>query len=297
MTLLEIIKKNRPNLSASSVRTYNSIIKNLSKKLDIEINDYEDVEKHIKHIQDDLKELEPRKRKTIYASLVALFDRDEKHNKTLDKIRASMLDDIKTAEDDDEKLEMSETQKENWLNYDDILDKYKELEKQTKPLLSLTKLTPQQFKQVNLYVLLSCLLLIPPRRSLDYTEFKFNNIDKDNDNYFDKKTKSFIFNKYKTSRSYGTSKVSIPPKLVKIINDWAKINKEDYAFLDSRGNKLNQTKLNSLLNNFFGKKIGTSMLRHIYLSNSLKDIPKEIFKNAKDMGHSVEQAIKYVKKD
>jgi hypothetical protein len=39
------------------------------------------------------------------------------------------------------------------------------------------------------------------------------------------------------------------------------------------------------------------MLRHIYLSNSLKDIPKEIFQNAKDMGHSVEQAIKYVKKD
>jgi hypothetical protein len=38
------------------------------------------------------------------------------------------------------------------------------------------------------------------------------------------------------------------------------------------------------------------MLRHIFLSHTLKNVPLEIFQDAKDMGHSVEQAIKYVKK-
>jgi hypothetical protein len=51
------------------------------------------------------------------------------------------------------------------------------------------------------------------------------------------------------------------------------------------------------LNTIFGKKISTSMLRHIYLSNLYKDVPKlnQMIRTAEEMGHSVGEAMKYVK--
>ena len=240
---------------------------------------------------------EARKRKTIIASLITLFDRDEAESKSLEKLRSAMLDDIKETEKQDEKMEMSDTQKENWMDYEEVMKKYKELERVAKPLLSKQSLSKDEFRTVNTYVLLSCLLLISPRRSLDYTEMKHHGeIDPEKDNYMDAKKSQFVFNRYKTVRNYGTSRVSIPRTLKKIMTDWARLNDNDYVFLDSRMKPLNQTKLNSILNNFFQKRIGTSMLRHIFLSHTLKNVPLEIFQDAKDMGHSVEQAIKYVKK-
>lgn len=298
MTIIEIIKKNRPALSQSSLRTYNSIIRNLGKNLEIEINDKTDVSKNLSKIMAYLKEnKEARKRKTIIASLITLFDRDEAESKSLEKLRSAMLDDIKETEKQDEKMEMSDTQKENWMDYEEVMKKYKELERVAKPLLSKQSLSKDEFRTVNTYVLLSCLLLISPRRSLDYTEMKHHGeIDPEKDNYMDAKKSQFVFNRYKTVRNYGTSRVSIPRTLKKIMTDWARLNDNDYVFLDSRMKPLNQTKLNSILNNFFQKRIGTSMLRHIFLSHTLKNVPLEIFQDAKDMGHSVEQAIKYVKK-
>ena len=50
MTIIEIIKKNRPNLSQSSIRSYNSIIKNLAKALEITIESKADVSKNLKKI-------------------------------------------------------------------------------------------------------------------------------------------------------------------------------------------------------------------------------------------------------
>jgi integrase len=52
-----------------------------------------------------------------------------------------------------------------------------------------------------------------------------------------------------------------------------------------------------LLNRVFGKKIGSSMLRHIYLSDKYKDTIDEMKTDAAAMGHSVGQQRAYVKKD
>ena len=297
MTIIEIIKKNRPNLSQSSIRSYNSIIKNLAKALEITIESKADVSKNLKKIMDHLKEnKEARKRKTIIASLITLFNRDEDESKALDTLRSGMLADIKEAEEDEKKMEMSDVQRDNWMDYEEVMKKYHDFEKVAKPLLKLDKLTSMQFRTLNTYVLLACLVEIAPRRSLDYTLFKHHNVDPDTDNYMDAKKSQFVFNRYKTVRNYSTARVSIPLKLKKLMLEWQKINPNDYAFLDSRGKPLNQTKLNTILNNFFGKRIGTSMLRHIYLSHTLRNVDPSIFEDAKNMGHSVEQAVKYVKK-
>ena len=70
----------------------------------------------------------------------------------------------------------------------------KEKEKKRKPKKS--KLNMTDLQTIQQYIIL-CLLsgiFIAPRRSLDYTEFKISNIDKDTDNYLDKN--ELVFNKY-----------------------------------------------------------------------------------------------------
>jgi len=49
-----------------------------------------------------------------------------------------------------------------------------------------------------------------------------------------------------------------------------------------------------LLNRALGKNIGSSMLRHIYLTSKYKDVKNEMKDDAKDMAHSVSQQKDYV---
>ena len=61
-------------------------------------------------------------------------------------------------------------------------------------------------------------VFIPPRRLIDYTEFKMREINPDTDNYMNKNT--FIFNKYKTAKVYGKQTIDIPVQLRNILNKW-----------------------------------------------------------------------------
>jgi hypothetical protein len=51
-----------------------------------------------------------------------------------------------------------------------------------------------------------------------------------------------------------------------------------------------------ILNKTFGKSVGSSMLRHIFLTNKYGDVIEEQKEDAKAMGHSLEQQKDYVKK-
>ena len=64
------------------------------------------------------------------------------------------------------------------------------------------------------------------------------------------------------------------------------------------GNKLSCPQITRMLNKIFGKKISTSMLRHIYLTNIYKDVPQinKMENLANEMGHSVSTAVEYIKR-
>jgi hypothetical protein len=44
-----------------------------------------------------------------------------------------------------------------------------------------------------------------------------------------------------------------------------------------------------ILNKIFGKKVGSSMLRHIFLSDKYGEVKGEMADDAKAMGHSVDE--------
>lgn len=292
-SLADIIRDNRPKLSPSSVSTYASIIRNIMKKLDTTDNDVftSKPETVIKHLAD----IDPKLRKTSLAAII-VFTEKSASKETIKKYRDLMISDVNTAKKEEANQEKTENQKENWIPYDDIMTLYNSMEEDIKPFLRNKPKTSAIMQHVQDFVILSCMVLIPPRRLMDWTEMKIRNINEDEDNYI--KKNKFYFNKYKTSKFYGTQNVDIPKKLKAILNKWIEFNDNDYLFIDSNNNKLTSTKLNQRLCRIFDKKVSVNMLRHIYISDKvLKDIPKlnELQEVAKDMGHNVTEQMLYKK--
>jgi hypothetical protein len=110
---------------------------------------------------------------------------------------------------------------------------------------------------------------------------------------------TFIFNSYKTAKTYGQQKVDIPTELKSIINKWIKVNPTDYLLFDTSLHPLTNVKLNQRLNKIFGKKAGVNQMRKTYLSSkygSMIDTKKELDEDMKKMGSSNLQENIYIKK-
>ena len=304
--MIKIIQRNRPHLAMSSCKTYVSIIRNLGNQIHTDLSNPEDIVTHKDDIIKHYKELEPKLRKTRLAALITFLD-GGKHSvegaeDTIKQFRQQMMKDTDVYTEEQKNQEKTDKQKDGWMSWDEIVADYKNLEKEVSYFKTQTNLNKNQFKRVQIYVLLSCLLLMPPRRSTDFTAFKIRNEDELNDNYMTVKNRKayFVFNTYKTSKKYGRETVEIPNALKNIILRWKLINKNDYLLVNSNmTKKINPTQLNNLLYDYFNRPLSTSLLRHIFLTEKYSDIPaiKEMEKTAHDMGHSVGQAMQYVKKD
>lgn len=291
--LKDFIKEKRPNLSASSITTYNSILKNLYKKVfgegEIDKKKFDDKDKILEY----LKEVPPNKRKTILSALVIITD-DKKY-------RELMLEDIKDYNHEIGKQEKSETQKENWVEGSAVQNLWGNLKNNADLLYKKKHLTPNDLQQIQNYIMLSLLggMFIAPRRSKDYCDFKIKNVDKAKDNYLDKAT--LVFNSYKTAKCYGEQKVNIPPTLKLLLNKWIKVNPTEYLFFDTNMNPLTNVKMNQRLNKLFdGKKVAINQLRHLYLTEKYGDHMKEQKKLEADMsamGSSAAMEKTYIKLD
>lgn len=280
-----MLKKNRPNLAQSSVITYMSMFRNLMKKMDKDENYIlKKPEKVIEFLQDK----NANTRKSILAMLVSLTDDD--------RYREEMLNDAELMAKELQKQEKTDKQKQNWMEWVSIVNEFNMLYKRTFPLLKKDKLTRKEMDEIVNMILLACNVLIPPRRSQDYANMKVRNYDEKVDNYYQKG--KFYFNKYKTEKFYGKQEVQLTPKLKTLVTKWMSKHDNDYLLFDKQDKPLTNVKITTRLNGIFGKKISSSMIRHIFLSHKYKNIPalKDMNTTAAEMGHSLEQAFEYAKK-
>ena len=290
MNIKEELKELRPNLSEGSLKTYTSILKNLHKKVfenkDIEKSDFNESRRILTHLQD----MPANKRKTILSALVVMTDKNE--------YREMMNGDVSDYNKEIQKQEKSETQQDNWIETDQIREVFDKLENDAKILFKKSNKTNADMQQIQNYVIIALLggIFIPPRRS-EYVYMKIRNVNKDEDNYIDKN--KFVFNKYKTSKTYGKQEVAIPQQLKNILNRWIAINDGDYLLRDKNGNPMTSIKLNQYMNRIFGgKKIAVNAMRHTYLTDKYKQTSEENKKLAKDMtemGSSTNMADTYIK--
>ena len=127
-------------------------------------------------------------------------------------------------------------------------------------------------------------------------------------NYIDLAAKQFIFNKYKTAKKYGQQILDIPEPLFVALSSYLKYHPgrpatrkgatfEPFPFLvDASGKALTAANaITRALNKIFGRKVGSSLLRHIYLSNKYN--VSEMSDDATAMAHSMTTQREYLRKD
>lgn len=305
MDIRESIIKNKPNLSTSSLRTYTTNIASTARDMQIPLHTTSDVVKHSKAILDSLSKLKTNTRKTKLAAFVVTLDGlTDKHAKqVVTQFRTVMNKDLEEVNNKQMNQELSDTQKDNYISWDEVMERYKQLENEVAPLLKMKTMTTSQQQKLQLYVLMSLYTMIPPRRSLDYTSMKVKNISKAIDNYitFGKAKSTLVFNTYKNAKRLGSQKVDIPKDLTAILKKY--ISKlpadQDYLIVNSVGKPVIQTFITKALNNFFGKKISSSMLRHIYLTKEFGDVDlKKLDATTQAMGNSeIGRSLRYISKE
>jgi len=250
--------------------------------------------------------------KTLLATIssVLSLEKDKAgYKKTYKFYYDKMMEKSKAAKVEGGKVETNDKQTENWLTWEDVLKKLAELKEQTETFSKVKQLSAPQFHTLLSYLILSLYVFVPPRRNQDYLgmdvykALKKDKLDLPKDkNYLivlKGEPTEFIFNVYKTAKTYGQQKVAIPDPLKEVIKLYIGHlgdKEKTFKLLRTGPTKEPMDQANGItrvLNKVFGKKIGSSMLRHIYLSSKY-DIT-EMSKDAEDMGHSLEEQKTYMK--
>lgn len=290
--LVNKIKEQRPNLLDNTIKTYVSILTSLHKKVfgkneDISLANFKEVNK----IMEVLKDKPASTRKTSLSALFILTN--------LKDYQDQMKDDIQTYKNDVDKQEQNDKQKDSFMSQDEIKSRLEELRVNAEHIYKKNSLTPSDINEIQNYILLALTsgIFIPPRRSLDWTAMKLQNVDKEKDNYIDKN--KFVFNQYKGSNKKGAQIIAIPKQLQAILKKWLQVNNNEFLLIDVNGNALNSIKVTQRLNKILKDGSAINTLRHSYLSSKYQDTIKtneELKKDLEAMGSSKGQEKIYVQK-
>lgn len=262
-------------------------------------------------------------------SVLELF-KDKNEYKQMYSEYKKLLDDINKKLKTQEGLHVKTAKQEkNWLTSEQINDVLESLKKEVDKFKDKKEINQAKYNRLLQYVILSLYMYQAPRRNADYQYLNLiSNLDPDSlpddINYLDFSNDEFIFNKFKTSKHYGQQVVEVSDKMGSVILIYLKFHpllkgknllkgKINVPFLVKHdGESLKSpNSITYILNNAFDrdefgnkKKIGSTMLRHIFLSNvdiskmkNLGDVVDLQKKLANEMGHSVAQQGDYIKKD
>lgn len=242
----------------------------------------------------------------VLTSALSLFG-DKSTYKSAYKHWKNKMMETKNEKENEPKHEKNEKQEANWIEWEDVLKKRDELKEKVDAFKSNKKVSANEYETLLKFVVLSLYTDIAPRRNefLNMFVVKKHNKDMSNDkNYYDLASHSFIFNVYKTAKTYGQQIVKLPDTLKDTLSIFLKFHplKNKFPFqllVKDDGDPL--TTVNSItriLNKIFGKKVGSSMLRHSFISSKFGDNVKEMEETALAMAHSPHiQQTTYLKLD
>tara|TARA_R110002074_G_scaffold383832_2_gene564208 strand:- start:140 stop:1036 length:897 start_codon:yes stop_codon:yes gene_type:complete len=294
----QILQKINNDLSENSKKTYAS---QLNKFYKVNFPDDEKFDKDkitlsvIKKTLDGLDNI--NKRKTMLSALLQIVDEKDKED-----VRDLMMNEIDAYK---VKISKQEKDEDNWITQKEIKKIYSIYKKELNDLLIKKDFNKNELYNIQKLMVIAIMsgLFIQPRRLMDYTEMKIQNIDPKKDNYIDLKNKKFVFNKYKTSSKYGKQEVDIPSNLMKLLKPFirSKIKNDfDYMFNQLNGKKYESSTMTQYINNIFSKyidnKISVNSFRHSYLTSKYGNTT-DLKQDLKNMATSMAQLETYVKKD
>lgn len=254
--------------------------------------------------------------RTFLAGIVSVLDMvkgKRGYGKLLGEYRTILNDKAKEIEARPKNVKNGK-QEEAWLDWEEIQKIKDDLKDKVVDIHGRRQITLPQRNTLLQYVILSLFTDIPPRRNQDYSlmyviKKEYPGLSEDK-NYYSIDDQKLIFNKYKTAKTYGKVEIDIsdnPPlkdalRLYLIHHPhkparWGK-TKEIPLLVKNDGTPFSSVNgITRLLHKIFKKKIGSSMLRHIYLTTKYGDQLTEMKEDAEAMGHSTDQQRDYIKNE
>ena len=304
---VSLVKQHKPNLRDTSVNAYVLSLKSLAPA------DAEDLEflKDTEAVTARLENYKPNTRKNqLNAAIVVLKGTGDASYKQAIQTYEALRDKYQDEYQDHVKAhQKTASQEANWVEWPQYEAMVKNMGRQVKFSGHLDKNEEQKFQEY----LVALLHLHYPVRN-DFANLQvvtrkqwgaMSDADKQSNNYFVHGRDYFLFvlNHYKTSGKYGQRTLEVADADVKqALRRWMRHNDSGHFLRNRRGAPLNSNGITKTLARVgqreLGKTLGSSLLRHSYLSHKYAaDIAKnkEKKKDAEVMMHSLETQADYVK--
>lgn len=217
-----------------------------------------------------------------------------KYSKIYKIYQTRMIADIVTQKAINESNEKNDKQKESLVPMAEILQVRNRLSQEI-------NVNEPNWTKVVQHLLICLYTMTEPRRNKDYAYmFVVQNepeVHNPEHNYYIASTGEFIFNNYKTFREYGQQRFIVPDELQNVIQNYLELYFKRFENIDDEfpllvnGDQERLHLVNGItryLNQAFGKKIGSSALRHIFISELFADTLVQRKKVATAMSHSLQ---------
>ena len=110
---------------------------------------------------------------------------------------------------------------------------------------------------------------------------------------------TLVLNEYKTSAKYGEKRIDINTAVRKVLRKWLRHNDSGYLLTDKQSRPLGSNGITKTMTRIgqkqLGRSLGSSLLRHSYLSDKYMETNEEKKKDADLMMHSVDMQDGYIK--
>lgn len=289
MTINEIIRKDRPNISEQSIKTY---LANLKK---IGVTEEDDLHKLTKSgdILAELEILKPTMQRNILSAILVAVKAAEMPDDIYNKYKDKLADVNNNYYDQLGKNTKTATMEKNWTTMAVLKGIAKKLLK----------------SGVSQNALIAALYTYQPPVRLDYYKMKIVKPKDSMDermNYLvvhNRNKKVFIFRDYKTAGKYSEVKIPVSKELNTVLNKFLKAHPDRTYLLEKKRTMepLTRNSMGKMLPEVFeqsGKHVTLNLIRHMYVSENINlDRIKREKELAKQMMHSSGEQQTYAKND
>ena len=286
-------KFHNKGLSETTIKSYIGNLKKLNRDKPVKslafLKNKDDIMELLHKYKDNTK-------RNFLITICAVLNGEKLYKKSYDDYYDMLMDKNKTLKSEEAKNEKNDKQKENWIDWEDVVKKYDEL--YDKAMSIKTIKTQGDYNSFIDAIVLGLYTDIPPRRN----EYQTLNVGGDKGNRILLDEKKMILETFKTAKKEGTKKIDLPDKLVNLISSFVKKRQVKPneggtpLFVDEDGKTPTHSNyITRRLNSIFKKKVGSSMLRHIYLSSKYGKVQDDMKDDAELMSHSTTQQKDYIK--
>lgn len=244
---------------------------------------------------------------SYFTAICATMSVKKGYKKLYKKYQDFMIEQAEKLKAELAKHEKTEQQKNSMIPLQDVVKRREELKEE---IIHLSSYSNKEWDKYLMYLLISLYTEIPPRRNQDFN-YMFVSMTKKEEyepekNYYDVEKGEFIFNKYKTFKVYGVQKIVVPEPLKKVLATYISDVKETIydgnlpdewpLLIDRSGKRIHiQNGITRLLNRAFGRNLGATAMRHIYLTDVYGEQLQKMKEDSKAMSHSHSTQAEYIK--